>query len=72
MRHLSFNVSIVNDNSTEDDEMFSASLALDPDDQARLGDRVRVSPDVINITIQDNDGNNCVFLCTMFMLKLNG
>ena len=53
---LSFNVSIVNDSIPEDDEMFTASLTLDPADQARLGNRVRVSPDVATITIQDDDG----------------
>ena len=56
MRQLSFNVTIVNDNITEGAEMFSVSLTLDPDDQARIGNLVTVSPDVAAITIQDNDG----------------
>ena len=58
MRQLSFNVSIVNDNSTEDAEMFSASLTLDPTDRARLGNRTRVtvSPDAATVTIQDDEG----------------
>ena len=50
----------MNDNSTEDDEMFSASLTLDSDDQAR---RVIVSPDVINVTIQDDDGKQLCCVC---------
>ena len=65
-------MSIVNDNSTEDDEMFSASLTLDPDNKARLGNRVIVSHNVTNVTIKDDDGNNCAFVWTVFMLKLNG
>ena len=36
--------------------MFSASLTLDPADQARLGNRVIVSPEVATVMIQDNDG----------------
>ena len=58
VRQLSFNLSILNDNSMEDAEMFSASLTLDPDDQARLGNqtRVTVSPEVAIVTIQDDEG----------------
>ena len=56
MRQISFNVSIVNESIPEDAEMFSAGLTLDPADQARLGNRFTVSPDVATITIQDNDG----------------
>ena len=58
IRQLSFNVSIWNDNIPEDDEMFNVSLTLDPADQARLGNRVRVSPDVATVMIQDNDGKH--------------
>ena len=58
VRQLSFNVSIVNDNILEDEETFSASLTLDPADQARLGNRVTVSPDVATVIIQDNDGKH--------------
>ena len=56
MRELSFTVSIVNDNIPEDDETFNLSLTLDPAAEARLGNRVRVSPDVATVTIQDDDG----------------
>ena len=56
VRELSFNVSIVNDDIPEDAETFSASLTLDPRDQARLDNRVQVSPSVATVTIQDNDG----------------
>ena len=56
MRELSFNVSIVNDNIPEDVEMFNVSLTLDHAAEARLGNRVIVSPDVATVTIQDNDG----------------
>ena len=56
VRQLSFNVPIVDDNIPEDAEMFSTSLTLDPADQARLGRRVTVSPDVATLTVQDNDG----------------
>ena len=51
-------MSIVNDNNTENAEIFNVSLTLDPDDQARLGNqtRVTVSPDVATVTIQDDDG----------------
>ena len=58
VRQLSFNVSIVNDNIPEDDEMFNVSLTLDPADQARLGSRVTVSPDLATVTIQDIDGKH--------------
>ena len=53
---LSYNVSVVNDNIPEDAEILSASLTLDPADQAKLGHRLTVSPDVATVTIQDNDG----------------
>ena len=53
VRQLSFNVSIVNDNITEDSEMFRATLTLDDDDQADL---VTVLPDEAIVTIlEDND-----------------
>ena len=48
---LSFNVSIVNDNIPEDDEMFSARLGLHPTDQARISNCVTVTPDVPTVTI---------------------
>ena len=38
--------------------MFNVSLTLDPTDQARLGNRVRVLPDVATVMIQDNDGKH--------------
>ena len=56
-------MSIVNDNITEDAEMFNVRLTLDPAARDRLGNRVIVSPDVINVRIQDDDGNKCLFLC---------
>ena len=56
VRQLSFNMAIVNDNIPEDEKMFNVSLTFDPADQARLGNRVKVSPDVATITIQDDDG----------------
>ena len=49
-------MSIVNDSIPEDAEMFKASLTLDPADQARLGNRVRMLPDVATVTILDDDG----------------
>ena len=58
MHQLSFNVPIVNDNITEDAETFSARSTLDPVDQARLGSRVTVSPDVVTVTIQDSGGKH--------------
>ena len=58
VRQLSFSVSIANDNITEDAETFSVRLTLDPADQARLGNRVTVSPDVATVTIQDTDGKH--------------
>ena len=58
MHQLSFDVPLANDNVTEDAETFSARLTLDPSDQARLGNRVRVSPDVATVTIQDTDGKH--------------
>ena len=58
MRQLSFSVSDANDNITEDAETFSVRLTLDPADQARLGNRVTVSPNVATVTIQDDDGKH--------------
>ena len=58
MHQLSFSVSIANDNITEDAETFSARLTLDPVDQARLGNHVRVSPNVVTVTINDTDGKH--------------
>ena len=62
VRQLSFNVSIVDDNIPEDVEMFNVSLTLDPADQATLGNRVTVSPDVATVTIQDSDGKHFIVL----------
>ena len=59
MRQRSFNVSIVNDAIPEDAEMFRVSLTVRPADQARLGNRVTVSPDEATVTINDNDGRHC-------------
>ena len=55
-RQISFNVSIVDDSIPEDAKMFIVSLTLDPADQARLGNRLRMLPDVATVTIQDDDG----------------
>ena len=56
MRQLDFNVSIVNDNLVENAEIFYINLTVNHTDQARLGDRVTVSPYLGAVTIQDNDG----------------
>ena len=56
VHQLSFNVSIINDNTPEDAEVFNASLTIDSTDQARLGNPVRVSPNEATVTIQDNHG----------------
>ena len=66
MRQLSFNVSIVNDDIPEDTELFGGSLALDPADQAGLGNHVTVSPDVATFTIiEDNDRKQYTFMAFM-------
>ena len=54
VRELSFNVSIVNDSTPEGDEMFRVSLTLDSAGQDRLSSRIRVSPNVATVTIQDD------------------
>ena len=54
VRQVSFNVSIVDDNISENVETFRVSLTLDPADQARLGSRVRVQPDVATVTVLDD------------------
>ena len=46
----------MNDSIPEDDETITVILTLDPADQARLDDRVIVSPEVATVTIQDDDG----------------
>ena len=75
VRQLSFTVSIVSDNIPEDEEKFNVSLRLDPADQARLGNRTRVtvSPDVATVTIQDDEGNTWLHLLstTMFYQLLS-
>ena len=38
--------------------MFSTNLTLDPADQAILGNRVTVSPDVATVTFKDDDGKH--------------
>ena len=53
-------MSIVSNDIPEDTEIFSTNLTLDLADQARLGSRVTVTPDVPTITIQDNDGNTTI------------
>ena len=59
-------MSILSDNITEDDEMFSANLTLDPATETMLGNRVVVSLGVINVTIQDDDGKQqCCFVCIL-------
>ena len=63
VRQLSFNVSIVNDNITEDSEMFRAMLTLEDNDQA---DFVTVTPDETFVTIEDNDGRQS--LCCILII----
>ena len=58
VHQLSFNVTIGNDSIPEDAEMFNVSLTLDPADQARLENRVTVSPHTATVTIQDDDGKH--------------
>ena len=70
MRQLFFNVTIVNDNITEDAEMLIAKLTLDPADQARLENLVTVSPDVATVTIQDDDGKNPIIMYSNFLADL--
>ena len=53
-------MSIVNDNIPEDDEMVSTTLYLA--DQERIGNCVRVSPNVATVTIQDDDGKHFIAL----------
>ena len=48
-------MSIVNDNSPELAEIFYARLTPNRTDQARLGNRMAVSPDIGTVTIEDND-----------------
>ena len=56
--------------------MFSVSLTLEPSAQARLDNRVTVSPDVTTVTIQDNDGKPSMYListnfsCTLTQLRI--
>ena len=56
VRQLCFNVPIVNDNITEDAEMFNVSLTLDSAERAELVGNVTLFPDVVTVTILDNDG----------------
>ena len=56
VRQLSFNMSIVNNMLPEENEDFTARLTLSPADQARLGNRVTVQPNVATVTILDDHG----------------
>ena len=70
-------MSIVNENTPEDAEMFNVSLTLDPADRTRLGDRVTVSANVATVTIQDNDGKHVMYyhsattLCVNFIMHVS-
>ena len=55
-RLMMFINSLVDDNIPEDKKTFSASLTLDPADQARFGNRLAVSSDVATATVQDDEG----------------
>ena len=57
-------MSIVNDNITEDSEMFRATLSLDDDDPA---DFVTVLTDEAIVTIEDNDGRQ--YLCCSLIIS---
>ena len=57
VRQLSFNVPIVNDTVPEP-HIFIASLTLSPDDQLRFGNLVTVAPNLVTITILDDDGKS--------------
>ena len=69
VRQLSFNVSIVNDSIPEDAEVFHVSLTLDSAVQARLGNRVIVSPHVATITIQDDDSKHLIISTITLYVK---
>ena len=58
-------MSIVNDNISEDAEMFRATLSLDDNDQA---DFVTVSPDQAIVTILEDNDRRQLFGC---MLNIN-
>ena len=64
-------MSVVNDDIPEDTELFRATLAIFPADQARLGNHVTVSPDVATVTIQDNDGKQYMFMAFMLHVLSN-
>ena len=64
-------MSIVNENTPEDAEMFNVSLTLDPADRTRLGDRVTVSANVATVTIQDNDGKHVMYYHSATTLCVN-
>ena len=66
VRQLSFNVSIVDDVIPEGTETFTANLTLAPADQARLGDRVTVQPDLATVTIMDYDGTIIIIITRSF------
>ena len=73
MRQLSFNVSIVDDMISENDETFTARLTLAPADRARLGNRVTVNPDLATVTIEDDDGTihcTCSYLDISLILGI--
>ena len=70
VHQLTINVSIANDSIPEDAEVFSVNLTLDSADQARLGNRVTVSPEVATVTIKDDDSKHLIINARTPYIKL--
>ena len=49
----------------EENEEFTATLTLSPDDQARFGNLVMVAPYLATVTIVDDDGKYLYLICVI-------
>jgi len=69
VRELSFNVSIEDDMIPEENKVFTATLTLLPDDQARFRNLVIVAPDIATVTIVDDGKYPAHLLCCKTLLR---
>jgi len=69
VRELSFNVSIEDDVIPEENKVFTATLTLLPDDQARFRNLVIVAPDIATVTIVDDGKYPAHLLCCKTLLR---
>ena len=65
-RRQSFNVTIINDDTTEENEIFTAVLEK-ASNKSLL--QVQIHPGIVTITISDDDQRKCIHLQVAFINK---